>query len=304
MDEDVQQGLLNYHVPHLWEKTAKGREIIPAGVGGGMRATSRFAKGRTIDTFVKGIAQGFKPRSLDIADLNTIEDLDTAHVLMSRRIAGDIVDQNLGRWSSSPVEGMTSVDAPGFTKTIAIEDARGSPMVVTQRLWVTPQTRQALSAFIGHDPFAEVGGLHALQTYQGLVKRGELSLSLFHDFHLVGMLAFTRPLEFAGGLIRGAGRAIGSAAGAVARGDIRGAGRAVAPAYEHLDTVRQGLDWLQNPTPTMERLIRGGLTTRTEPDDRCVSRRVESRETEFCQSVPAVPERSVVGSIVDRTQSV
>ena len=87
IDQEVMGQMLDFHVSHLWETTAAGRDIPPLrGQRGAAQLSPRspFSLHRSIPTIAEGIDLGLTPRTMDIVTLNKLNDADTARAVMAK----------------------------------------------------------------------------------------------------------------------------------------------------------------------------------------------------------------------------
>jgi hypothetical protein len=182
---------------------------------------------------------------LSAARLNLIENADTAHVLMSQRIVKGFEDSGLGVWSDRGVEGYRDLgkENPVFR--------RG-----TSHMYVPDNAYPVVRPFVeaGRPPFGR-----DLNLLQFAVKRLELSLSMFHDFHVAGMFALTHPLDPV--TYQGIPEMTRAAAQGVMQFVTTGSLKGAPGVYELWGPVKRGMEYATNPTEVMEQLHRGGLVT-------------------------------------------
>ena len=87
-DEDIEN-----HISHIWKtnKTQKGM------LTNFFQTNSKFAKPRTIETLVKGIEQGYEPKTLDIAEILRIQSNSLIKAAADTNLANAIKNMRYGK---------------------------------------------------------------------------------------------------------------------------------------------------------------------------------------------------------------
>jgi len=247
IDQEVMGQMLDFHVSHLWETTAAGRDIPPLrGQRGAAQLSPRspFSLHRSIPTIAEGIDLGLTPRTMDIVTLNKLNDADTARAVMAKGMRDALLDSGMAKWSFEAIPGWEDLGAqlrifrhPIQMKTPLVEG--GKPPIIEQHLWVDPHAADALRFLWEQDPFKSPVGPGAftnrLFKYNAWVKGMELNYSFFHDFNLAKVFFFSRPLASLKMTVSGPGL------------------------YQKWGPVAYGMKAITEMEPTLERLVQGGL---------------------------------------------
>ncbi len=173
----------------------------------------------------------------------------------SRGVSAPLEEQmRRGRFAQSPFLTDPNAQIPEIvSKQLGqgVTVYRGEPEIGETRLYVAPEAERGIRFLYERDPFKEpYGGAKArgasgladlLFRYNSYVKLMELSYSLFHDANLSRVFGFSRLLT--------------ALKGATVGVDLQAPG-----IYEKWGPVSEGIGLITSLEPTLERLVRGGLT--------------------------------------------
>ena len=187
--EGVLEAFLENYVPHFWRQGRGTKEALRAAIlgarkpGPGMAMKTPHAKRRTLETYQIGTEKGFKPITLDIADVLKMYLDDVYRVVLNRRLVNalkketDMEGRKLFIPEGKAPKDYVAIDHPSLrgVKWATGEDGIKTRFIVRMR--AHPDIADHMKFIIEHsDP--------------GIIKRGLLSLNFASKRSLVGMSFF------------------------------------------------------------------------------------------------------------------
>ncbi|MCR5266789.1 MAG: Eco57I restriction-modification methylase domain-containing protein [Cyanobacteria bacterium RUI128] len=178
-DEDIEN-----HISHLWNVGKKQKGILT----NYFNTNSRFAKPRTIETLVKGIEQGFEPRTLDIGEILKIQsdsliksanDSILAETLKKMRFNKEILIQPSGKAPADWVE----IDHPALNKAVYSGSTDNGIILSRRSVKVHPAVAEIIAPVFEVQK-ADNLGWKIYDNVNGTLKQIQLGFSGFHGYAL------------------------------------------------------------------------------------------------------------------------
>lgn len=251
-EEDVLSGFYENYTARLWKSEEDAQ--IPEGLARFTTKTGR-SRARGYESILQGWANG--------RELN-VEGAIGAQRLASKQIAQVIHDRNLiktgkamGFLSEAQNDDWVAIEHPNFQKWIHVGNAytegRTPVQVDTYKsglftdpdgniymrvpLYAPKRLGKDLNAILGKSKLNEIPGVETITKYNALLKAQVLFTSLFHHQAFLRSFMFGTPLEYS-----------------------------LSHASRPIKSYREGRRAIENFTPEVEELVRGGLTIGTLQD--------------------------------------
>jgi hypothetical protein len=169
----------------------------------GLQQTTSHAKSRVFDTEFDALAGGKKFATTDIADALSVHNEEMARVNTARSLADTMVNNDIGAWHrpDNIPEGWVKVG--NLQKSIPIRDAEGKAVigeggnqVHSVSVFTAPKgIAKALSVIVDPNFTNKIELLKGIQKYQGLVKTGKLSFSMFHHWAITHQILTSKGIS-------------------------------------------------------------------------------------------------------------
>lgn len=179
-DEDIEN-----HISHIWETTKSHKGLLT----NFFNTNSKFAKPRTIETLVKGISAGLKPKTLDIAEILKIQsdslikaaaDSVLANDLKNMRYDGEMLVQQAAKAPADWVE----INHPALNKAVFQSQLdNGGALMSKQSVKVHPALADVIApVFEVQNPTNKFW--KAYDIVNGTLKQVQMGFSGFHGYAL------------------------------------------------------------------------------------------------------------------------
>ena len=180
-DKLTSEQIVDY-VTHIWD--------IPknklSSVATWFSTKNKFLNKRYIQTYAEGIEKfGLKPKTLDISDIIRIHDNMSYTVIANKKFLDNLksIEKDglkIIQPQSKAPDGYVNLNHPALTIKKYIPQEEGADIIYTEPILVHPDAAKPLSVIFGHKLNDQAGIIKAYEMIGGILKKSQLSLSMFH----------------------------------------------------------------------------------------------------------------------------
>lgn len=188
--------LKDNYANRIWQP-GDGKKIRSEAAQTTLNPNTSHAKQRVFEHIADGLDAGKKPATLNAADNLSLNNGDMANAFTARKLASDLKDSGLGRYTTEKV-GAGESELSGLSKTIPIAGQDGKNYMVKQSFVVSEPLGNALKAITESDNLKKIPLFNNWLKMNAFNKRFNLSYSVFHPISLGAQALYNfEPIKFA-----------------------------------------------------------------------------------------------------------